>query len=111
MKLTAITMLLPLMALAACSNQAGGGGGSRNELAATACDAYAKGQLEDKLYKLDHAELAKSMADSGDGSAILRGPITIEPGLASESKQMLECRVRFVEGKDSPDVINMQFIW
>ncbi len=110
MKLTAITLLLLLTALAACSNKAGGGG-SRNELAATACDAYAKGQLEDKTYQLDDAELAKSMAVSGDGSAILRGPITIEPGLASESKQTLECRVRFVEGKDSPDVINMQFIW
>jgi len=110
MKLSAITLLLLLTALAACSNKAGGGG-SRNELAATACDAYAKGQLEDKTYQLDDAELAKSMADSGDGSAILRGPITIEPGLASESKQTLECRVQFVEGKDSPDVINMQFIW
>ncbi|OGT60736.1 MAG: hypothetical protein A3E01_07465 [Gammaproteobacteria bacterium RIFCSPHIGHO2_12_FULL_63_22] len=110
MKLTAITLLLMLMALAACSNKAGGGG-SKNELAATACDAYAKGQLEDKTYQLDHAELAKSMADAGDGASLLRGPITIEPGLASESKQTLECRVRFVEGKDTPDVINMQFIW
>ena len=110
MKLTAITLLLMLMALPACSNKAGGGG-SKNELAATACDTYAKSQLEDKTYQLDNAELAKSMADSGDGSSILRGPITIEPGLASESKQTLECRVRFVEGKDSPDVINMQFIW
>ena len=110
MNLTAITLLLLLTALAACSNKAGGGG-SRNELAATACDAYAKGQLEDKTYKLDHAELAKSMADAGDGASLLRGPITIEPGLASESKQTFECRVRFVEGKDSPDVINIQFIW
>ena len=109
MKLTAIALLLMLMALAACSNKAGGGG--KNELAATACDTYAKSQLEDKTYQLDHAELAKSLADSGDGSSILRGPITIEPGLASESKQTLECRVRFVAGKDSPDVINMQFIW
>jgi hypothetical protein len=109
MKLTVIT-LLSLATLAACSNKAGGGG-SKAELAANACDTYAKSQLEDKTYKLEHAELAKSMADSGDGSSILRGPITIEPGLASESKQTLECRVRFVEGKDAPDVINMQFIW
>ena len=109
MKLTVITLLL-LAALVACSNKAGGGG-SKNELAANACDTYAKSQLEDKTYKLDHAELAKSMADAGDGASLLRGPITIEPGLASESKQTLECRVRFVEGKDTPDVINMQFIW
>lgn len=108
-----IAMVLPLMALAACSDNAGvgGGGGSKAELAATACDTYAKGQLEDKSYKLDHAELAKSMADAGDGASLLRAPITIEPGLSSESKQTLECRVRFVAGKDAPDVINMQFIW
>ena len=109
MKLTVIILLL-LAALVACSNKAGSGG-SKNELAANACDTYAKSQLEDKTYKLDHAELAKSMADAGDGASLLRGPITIEPGLASETKQTLECRVQFVEGKDSPDVINMQFIW
>ena len=97
MKLAAITLLLLLMPLAACSDKAGGGG-SKNELAATACDVYAKGQLEDKTYLLDQAELAKSMADAGDGASLLRGPITIEPGLSSESKQTLECRVRFVEG-------------
>lgn len=106
-----IVMMMALMALVACSNKAGSGGGSKAELAAAACDTYAKGQLEDKSYKLDDAELAKSMADAGDGASLLRAPITIEPGLSSESKQTLECRVRFVEGKDAPDVINMQFIW
>ena len=106
-----IAIMLVLMALAACSDKAGSGGGSKADLAATACDAYAKEQLEDKSYQLDHAELAKSMADAGDGASLLRAPITIEPGLSSESKQTLECRVRFVDGKDAPDVINMQFIW
>ena len=106
-----IAIMLVLMALAACSDKAGSGGGSKADLAAMACDAYAKGQLEDKSYQLDDAELAKSMADAGDGASLLRAPITIEPGLSSESKQTLECRVRFVDGKDAPDVINMQFIW
>ena len=108
MKLIAI--VLALMALAACSDKADVGG-SKADLAATACDTYAKGQLEDKTYTLDHAELAKSMADAGDGASLLRAAITIEPGRSSESKQTLECRVRFEAGKDAPDVINMQFIW
>jgi hypothetical protein len=95
--------------LAGCSG--GESGGSKNELAANACDAFAKTKLEDKTYTLDHAALAASMADAGDGSSLLRGPIVIEPGRSSESKQTLECTVRFVPGKELPDVLNMQFIW
>jgi len=105
--------MMVLLSLAGCSKDAtpGGAGATRNELAATACEAFAKGQLADKTYQLDHAVLAKSLADAGGGGQILRAPITIEPGLSSESKQTLECTVRFVDGKDTPDVINLQFIW
>lgn len=86
-------------------------GGSRNELAASACDAFAMAQLEDKTYTLDHASLAASMTEVGDGSSFLHAPIIIEPGRSTESKQTLECTVRFVPGKDQPDVLKMQFIW
>ena len=89
----------------------GGKGGGQAAAAAEACDAYAKGQLADKTYHLDKAELAKSMVVAADGSMQLKGPIVIEPGTASESKQTLECAVRFAEGKDTPDVLKMQFIW
>ena len=109
MKFVAVVAMVAL--LAGCGAGGGGGGGSRNELAASACDAYAKSQLADKTYKLDHAALASSMADAGDGSSFLHGPITIDPGLSSESKQNLECTIRFVPGKEQPDVLKMQFIW
>lgn len=89
----------------------GTGDGNKNELAANACDAFAKIQLEDKTYTLDKVALAASMADAGDGSSFLHGPIVIEPGRSTESKQTLECTVRFVPGKDQPDVLKMQFIW
>jgi hypothetical protein len=46
-----------------------------------------------------------------DGTAALRVPLVINPGVASESKQTLECSVRFVDGRDAPDVMAMQFIW
>ncbi|MBP8098663.1 MAG: hypothetical protein KAY03_05030 [Arenimonas sp.] len=104
-----VAMIATFALLAACGG--GGSAGSKNELAASACDAFAKVQLEDKTYTLDHAVLAASMADAGDGSNLLRGPIVIEPGRSSESKQTLECTVRFGPGKEQPDVLKMQFIW
>ncbi|MEO8160370.1 MAG: hypothetical protein ABI588_03045 [Arenimonas sp.] len=98
--------------LVACGGSTGaGGGGSQAELAATACDAYAKSQLGDKSYQLDEAVLAKSMAPATDGSMSLKSMIVIEPGTANESKQTLECSVRFEAGKPAPDVLKMQFIW
>jgi len=107
MKLAAVITSIAL--LTGCGG--GGSASSKNELAATACDVYAKAQLSDKTYKLDHAALAASLADAGDGSMSLHGPITVDPGLSSESKQTLECTVRFVAGKAEPDVLKMQFIW
>jgi hypothetical protein len=81
------------MLLAGCSGAGGGAAAAtQNELAASACEAYAKDQLPDKTYQLDHATLAASMKDAG-------------------SRQKLECSVRFIAGKESPDVLKMQFIW
>ena len=103
--------LIAAMAATALLAACGGGGGGQAEAAATACDAYAKSQLGDKTYQLDTAVLAKSMTPAADGSMQLKGPIVVEPGSASESKQTLECAVRFTEGKAAPDVLKMQFIW
>ena len=105
--------------LAGCGGGGGDAGagaaadaGSRNALAAKACAEYAHGQLGDKSYQLDQAVLAASMKDdAADGSSMLRGPIVVNPGLPSESKQTLECSVRFVPGHPAPDVLAMQFIW
>jgi hypothetical protein len=100
------------MLLAGCSGAGGGSAAAtQNELAASACEAYAKDQLPDKTYQLDHATLAASMKDAGDGSHALEAPIVVDPGLSSESRQKLECSVRFIAGKESPDVLKMQFIW
>jgi len=107
MRLVASMAILALMA--GCGG--GGGASSKNELAANVCEAYAKNQLADKTYELDKDALAASMTTEADGSNALKGPITIEPGRSSESKQTLECSVRFVPGKEEPDVLKMQFIW
>jgi len=103
--------LVAAVATAAMLAGCGGGGGGQAAAAADACDAYAKGQLADKSYTLDKAELAKSMVAAADGSHQLKAPIVIEPGHSNESKQTLECAVRFTDGKAAPDVLKMQFIW
>ncbi len=107
-----VVLTLATLLLAACGGSGPGAGpATRNELAAIACEDYAKGKLEDKTYKLDHAALAASMKDASDGPSTLSTPITIDAGRSSESKQTLECSVRFVAGKPTPDVISLQFIW
>jgi len=103
--------LVAAIAAAALLAGCGGGGGDQASAAADACEAYAKSQLGDKAYTLDKAVLAKSMTTATDGSKQLRGPIIVDPGTSAESKQTLECSVRFVDGKPAPDVLKMQFIW
>jgi hypothetical protein len=104
-----IAMIAVLVLLVACGGT--GGAAGKNESAADACEAYAKGQIGDKPYALDRPALVASMKDAGDGSFSLHAPITIEPGLATEFKETMECTVRFTEGKPQPDVIKLQFVW
>jgi len=106
-----LLLVLAMSLLVACSKAPDAAAATRNDLAATACEAYARGQLADKTYQLDHAVLAASLAEGGDGAQVLKAPIVIDPGLSSESRQTLECTVRFVEGRAAPDVLNLQFIW
>jgi hypothetical protein len=100
-----------VVVLAACGGGESGGGGSPNDLAAQACEAAAKSRLEGKLYTLDLAALGASMKDAPNGEKFLTAPIVIEPGLTSEVKQIVECTVRFSEGKPAPDVVGFVFNW
>ena len=102
--------VLVALGIAGC----GGGGddaGGQGALAAKACDTAAKAALEGKTHALDTEAYAKTMLAQADGTHLLKGPVTIEPGLATESKQTLECSVRFTKGKEAPDVLRVQFIW
>jgi hypothetical protein len=108
MRICALPVLVAL-GMAGC----GGGGGSdgKGMIAAKACEESARQQLAGKTFEMDVAVLAASDAQQPDGTQLLKAPITIEPGLASESKQTLECSVRFVDNKAAPDVLRVQFIW
>ena len=79
--------------------------------AAAACEAELKNRLGEKLYELDTAALAASMQDAGNGTKKLAAPVTTEPGLTSEAKQIMECTVRFAEGKPTPDIVGFGFNW
>lgn len=104
------------LVISVCAVLAGCGGGEAGsktpqQMAADACEAAAKSRLSGKLYELDSAALAASMADASDGAKFLTAPILIEPGLTSEVKQIVECTVRFTEGKNEPDVTGFVFNW
>lgn len=95
--------------LAACGGEGGAGGGGPGDVAAEACRAAAESRLEGKLFELDLAALAASMKDAPNGEKFLTAPITIEPGLTSETKQIVECTVRFTG--ERADVVGFVFNW
>lgn len=107
-----LVMAPAALVLAACGgDEAGAGGGSRNDLAAQACKAATESRLDGKLYEMDIKALAASMRDAPNGEHFLTAPITIEPGLTSEVKQVVECTVRFTDAKPQPDVVGFLFNW
>lgn len=95
--------------LAACGGEGGAEGGGPGDVAAKACRAAAESRLEGKLFELDLAALAASMKDAPNGEKFLTAPITIEPGLTSETKQIVECTVRFTG--ERADVVGFVFNW
>lgn len=99
------------LALAGCGGGDGAAGGTPGGLAAEACKVAAESRLDGKLYELDTAALAASMRDAPNGEKFLTAPITIEPGLTSEVKQIVECTVRFSDAKPQPDVVGFVFNW
>lgn len=80
-------------------------------LAADACRVELERRLEGKQYDLELPALAGSMKDGGNGTKMLSAPVTTEPGLTSEVTQIMECTVRFAEGKATPDIVGFGFNW
>ena len=88
-----------------------GGGATPADVAAQACDAQVRTQMEGKPYVLDLAALASSKADDGRGGVLLTSKITVDAGLASQAEQNLECTVRMGADGTSAEVLNVRFIW
>src|SRR5689334_10020384 len=92
-----------VLLLAACS-------GSREQQAASACDAAVKDKVAGRGYEMSVKDLAASAKTEGDAIRV-SAPIVFDKGLTSEYKQVLDCRVRFEAGKSAPTVIFLQFNW
>lgn len=88
-----------------------GGGTTPADIAAQACDAQVRTQLNGKPYTLDLAALASTMADDGRGSHLLTAPIIVDAGLASQAEQKLECTARLGADNTTAEVLNLRFIW
>lgn len=106
-----LVMAPAALVLAACAGDEAGAGGNSGDLAAQACKAATESRLDGKLYNMDLKALAASMRDAPNGEKFLTAPITIEPGLTSEVKQVVECTVRFTDAKPQPDVVGFVFNW
>src|SRR5688572_15369243 len=105
-------LMVPVAAaLVACSGSGAGGGSTPADLAATACEAELERRLEGKLYELDKAALVASIKDAESGTRMLTAKVIIEPGLTSQVEQIMECKVRFAEGKETPDIVGFGFNW
>src|SRR5690606_28980266 len=106
----ALPLGLICLGLAACGGDGGTGAGSGpGGVAAEARRVAAESRPDGKPYELDPAALAASMKDAPNGEKFLTAPITIEPGLTSETRQIVECTVRFTG--DRADVVGFVFNW
>ncbi len=107
MRTTFLLLLAPTLALslAAC-----GGAEGPSDRAAAACIAAAAEQLRNRPFEADAAALAASARDEGDGVLALSGPLTVDAGRSDASQQLLQCRVRLVEG-GTPEVVSLTFQW
>ena len=104
-------LMVPVTAALVACGGSGKGPSTPADLAAAACDAEMTTRMDGKLYELDKTVLAASMKDAANGTKVLSAPVVIEPGLTSEAKQIIECTVRFAEGKPSPDIVGFGFNW
>lgn len=97
------------LGLGGCGGEEGTAGSGPGAVAAEACRVAAESRLDGKLYELDLAALAASMKEAPNGEQFLTAPIVIEPGLTSETRQIVECTVRFTG--DRADVVGFVFNW
>lgn len=81
------------------------------DIAAQACDAQVRVQVQGQPYQLDLAVLAGNKTDDGRGGFLLTAPVTVNLGLANQEVQQLECVVRLSGEPPVAEVVNLRFIW
>ena len=97
-----LSILIAVVLLSVC--------GGREQDAAGACEKAVKEKLAGRSYEMSVKNLAASAKGDDPSTLHLTTPLLFDKGLSSEYKQVLDCRVRFEQGKE-PTVIFLQFNW
>jgi hypothetical protein len=94
------------LALAAC-------GGGQEDRAVAACEKAIGEKLKDKSFELDHKDMRAKLQKPEEGVVQINSVVVFDKGLAAESKQTFECRVKFDPQNPSaePKIVGMQFTW
>lgn len=86
-------------------------GGGRDDKAVKACEDAVKQRMSDRAYSLDAADMKAKAKPEGEDMIHIQTTIVFDPGLPREVKQTMDCKARFVAGKDVPDVVSLTFTW
>ncbi|HSM99442.1 MAG TPA: hypothetical protein VLS52_00370 [Rudaea sp.] len=103
MRIGTSVMLGVSLLLAAC-------GGSRNDKAASACNAEIGKRMNGRSFTLDLKDLAAHAKQESADTLLLSSSVVLDKGLPSEDKQSYECRVRF-DAQGNASVLFLQFNW
>lgn len=96
-------ILVLVLSLAACSV-------SRNDQAASACNAEIGKRMNGRSFSVDLKDLAAHAKDESSDTVLLTSTVVLDKGLSSEDRQTYECRVRF-DAQGNPSVLFLQFNW
>jgi len=102
MRTASMLVIVGCLLLSAC-------GGSPADVAAKACAAEVATRMAGKTYEVNARDFAgNAQAESAD-TFLLKASVTFDKGLASEYKQVCQCRARV--DKAGASVLFMQFDW
>ena len=94
------------LALAAC-------GGGTEDRAVAACEKAVAEKLAGKTFELDRDDMRAKAKVGADGLVQINSTVVFDKGLASESKQAVDCRAKFDPANRSaePAIVGLQFTW
>lgn len=102
MRAASLLIFAGCLLLAACSS-------GPADVAAKACAAEVATRMAGKTYEVNPKDFAgNAQAESAD-TFLLKAPVTFDKGLATEYKQVCQCRARV--DKSGASVLFMQFDW
>lgn len=98
--------IVAMLGLTAC-------GGGSHEAALEACFASAEAALQRDggSSEIDRGRSEKTLSVNPDGTIELRVVSFLSKQGSQPQQQDFACKVRFTEGKPTPDVISFTFLW